>query len=98
MNWNLLGFADQQLALANRQLVTSFCISDSAECRRMFQIGDWRVLIADPFTPSETAPTGLLSLPAYRFFLAVFFFAAGREPAFGFLATFFLAAEVLAAL
>jgi hypothetical protein len=38
----------QQLALANPQFGTSLCISDNAECKRMFQIADWRVLIADP--------------------------------------------------
>ena len=28
-------------AIPNRQSVTSFCTSDVAECKRMFQIGDW---------------------------------------------------------
>jgi hypothetical protein len=39
---------NQQLALANPQFGTSFCLSDNAEWKRMFQIADWRVLIADP--------------------------------------------------
>src|ERR1051326_6102803 len=34
----------------NRQSVTSFCISDVAECERIIQIGDWGLLIADPQT------------------------------------------------
>src|SRR5213594_3934859 len=47
---------DTQSALANRQFGTSFCtilsnqlcrkVIDKADCRRMFQIGDRRMLIA----------------------------------------------------
>src|SRR5438034_7888469 len=47
---------DTQSALANRQFVTSFCtilsnpscrkVIDKADCTRMFQIGDRRMLVA----------------------------------------------------
>src|SRR5207247_9738667 len=48
--------ADTHSALANRQFVTSFCtilsnplgreVIDKADCTRMFQIGDRRMLVA----------------------------------------------------
>jgi hypothetical protein len=44
----------QQVALADRQFVTSFCIIDIAECKGMFQIGDRRVLIAEPQTKADS--------------------------------------------
>ena len=42
-------------AIPNRQSVTSFCTSDVAECKRIIQIGDRGLLIADPQNLSATA-------------------------------------------
>ena len=51
---------DTQSAFADRRFGTSFCISisDNAECKRMFQIGDRRMLIANfSWIPIFSAPT-----------------------------------------
>jgi hypothetical protein len=38
---------NSQSAFADRQFVTSLCISNIADRKRIFQIGEWRLLIAN---------------------------------------------------